>query len=124
MTALNGVRVEADGTRSNIAIPASNRSAFLKEELGGWPEYAHYGTPDFAACVIVHETSVIDGLPVNRAATQFAALTRGGPLSYSLHGPVILLGYQPRTDTLTDLTDHQRSLLLTLQRDGVEARRA
>jgi hypothetical protein len=115
MTAtLAGVRIDPDGTRADIAPPRGvDLLPWLREELGGWPELAHYGTREHAVCVIVHETSMVDGLPANCVATTLVEELRGGLLDYHLHGTVFLFGYENPGET-ADLRAETRELLDTI----------
>lgn len=111
MSDLHGVRVEIDGTRRDLTIPADDYQSALRQELGGYVEFAHYGTAESAVCAVVGETSAYKMRP-NKPATQFVeALRGGGSLGYWLHGPVVFLGYLPRADLVTDLSGTQRALL-------------
>lgn len=114
---VTGVHIPPGGNRTAAAIPTDNLTAFFKKHLGGWPEYAHYGTADSAVCVVVHETSMIDGHAPNVLATKAVERVMGGDLSYNLHGTVVLVGYEPRTDTLIDLSEDQRSIIDALAQD-------
>ncbi|MFI2242632.1 DUF3846 domain-containing protein [Streptomyces chrestomyceticus] len=109
---LRAVRVAPDGTCQPLTVPRDEeaRRAVLSTAVGGAPEYAHYGCLGRGAvCAVVHETGRIDGLPPNWPATGFVARVRGGPLSYCLHGPVVLLGFDPYTGHLADLSDEDRT---------------
>ncbi|MGW2837363.1 hypothetical protein ACWCWD_06580 [Streptomyces sp. NPDC001493] len=105
------VRIDPDGTQTDVALPAHAPGDVLAELLGGWPEYAHYGTPSSAVCVVVHETSMLDGHADNPVVTQLVERVIGGPLSYTLCGTAVVLGYLPGSDELVDLTAKHRLLL-------------
>lgn len=108
---LHGVRVDPDGTRTDITVPAGTMRDAFREQLGGDIEFAHYGTAESAITAVVHETGVLDGLPVNGDAEVFVCHLRGGQLGYRLHGPVLFFGFNPyRADTV-DLTADQRGIL-------------
>lgn len=112
-----GVHITPDGNRTDAVVPTDHLTEFFKKHLGGWPEYAHYGTTDSAVCAVVHETSMSDGHAANVLATKAVERIMGGGLSYNLHGAVVLVGYQPRTDTLIDLSGDQRSIIEALTQD-------
>ncbi|NUP23572.1 MAG: hypothetical protein HOZ81_47460 [Streptomyces sp.] len=114
---VTGVHITPDGNRTTAKVPTDNFTEFFKKQLDGWPEYAHYGTTDSAVCVVVHETSMSDGHASNVLATKAVERIRGGELSYNLHGTVVLVGYQPRTDTLIDLSEDQRSIIDAVAQD-------
>jgi len=112
-TELHGVRVDVDGTRTDITIPAGTRlSDYFREQLGGWPEYGHYGTAadPTGITAVVHETSARD-MPVNGAATTFACQIRSGQLDYYLHGPVFFFGFDRACGATVSLTGEQRAVL-------------
>lgn len=115
MTAtLAGARITPDGTVTTIITPrGDDLLPWLRTELNGWPDIAHYGTQDHAVCVAVHETSLLDGLPVNRLAVLLVQELRGGPLNYDLHGTVFLFGYEYPGDP-ADLRAETRELLDTI----------
>ncbi|MFH8591233.1 hypothetical protein [Streptomyces rimosus] len=111
---LRAVCVALDGTCRALAVPqeAGPQRAVLRDTVGGEPEHAHYGRAGRrAVCAVVHETGCRDGLPPNWLATVFIARVRGGPLSYCLHGPVVLFGYDAHTRDLTNLSDGDRAAL-------------
>lgn len=108
---LTAVRIDPGGWLSDVILPGEGRTGALRRELGGWPEYAHYGRDDTAVCLIVHETGLTDGMDANWPAVALAEHMRGGPLSYPLCGPVLALGYLPGTDTLVSLPSALRDVL-------------
>lgn len=116
---VTGVHVTPGGNRTGVAVPTDNLTEFFRKHLGGWPEYAHYGTRDSALCVVVHETSMSDGHAPNVLATKAVERVMGSSLSYNLHGTVVLVGYEPHTDTLIDLSEDQHSILEALTQDEV-----
>jgi hypothetical protein len=105
------VLIEADSTCRDVAVSRDRYPDDLRALVGGDIEYAYYGTRKSVVCVVVHETSMKDGMPVNAAATEFVEAMRGGALSYSLHGPVAVLDYQAGADEMGDVTAFQRALL-------------
>lgn len=111
MPDLQAVRIDTDGTHTPLTVPHHAPTTFVRQQLDGWPEYAHYGTPESAICAIVHETGMIDGLPKNERATKFVGLVRGCLTDYWLHGPVIFVGYDPHADELVDLAADQLAML-------------
>jgi hypothetical protein len=116
MTAtLSAVRIDPDGTVTNVAPPCDvfDRAAWLREQLGGWVDMAHYGTADHAVALVVHETSAVDGQPANCVATILVEELRGEPLGYHLHGPVVLFGYE-RPGIVSDLRAETRELLASI----------
>ncbi|MEU1078216.1 hypothetical protein ABZ404_37130 [Streptomyces sp. NPDC005878] len=111
-TPLHGVRVDPDGTITDITIPdALHMREHLMTLLGGYIEYGHYGSRESAVTAVVHETSAIDGHPRNDPATRYIAALRDAMPGYWLHGPVVFLGYQVRADIVTDLTPEQHAQL-------------
>ncbi|KIF67567.1 hypothetical protein HY68_01270 [Streptomyces sp. AcH 505] len=109
-----GLRVDTAGVCTGVQISRARYLDELPAMVGGPIEFAHYGTAESAITVIVHETGLTDGLPINRLVTVAAAMLRGGPLRYPLHGPIVVLGAAQRTLDLTDLTESQRTFLLNL----------
>lgn len=111
-TGLRGVRIDTDGTRTDITSPAgTDPSAWLRKELGGWPEHAYYGHGDLAVTAVVHESGMSDGLPVNGAATTFVCLIRNDQLGYYLYGPVYFFGLDRTRGALVTLAGQERELL-------------
>lgn len=113
-TPLSAVRIDPDGTVTNVAPPRGvARDAWLREQFNGWPELAHYGTPVHAVELAVHESSLIDGLPLNPVAVLLVEELTGRQLGYGLHGPVFLFGYEPPGVT-ADLRAETRDLLASI----------
>ncbi|MFE6903840.1 DUF3846 domain-containing protein [Streptomyces sp. NPDC057717] len=111
---LHGVRIEPDGSQSDVAVPASEPMLrYCERQLGGWTETGRYGTPESVIIAVVHETSARDG-QVNGAATAFVNQIRGGQLTYWLHGTVFFFGFDPHSGDTIDLTAEQRTILATL----------
>lgn len=108
---LHGVRVDPDGTRTAITVPAATMRDRFREEVGGDIEYAYYGTSASAVTAVVHETGMLDGLPVNGDAETFVCHMRGGQLGYRLHGVVLFFGHDPQRRDIVDLTADQRGIL-------------
>ncbi|MFD9192935.1 DUF3846 domain-containing protein [Streptomyces phaeochromogenes] len=115
---LHGVRVDPDGTRTAITIPAAKLREQLRTEVGGHIEFAYYGTAASAVTAVVHETGMLDGLPVNGDAETFVCHMRGGQLGYHLHGPIVFLGYDQSSRDVVDLTADQRGILNRLPAYG------
>lgn len=114
-TTLAGIRIEPNGDHHNVVAPADDRerNEWLRDELGALPEYGHYGTPQHAISIAVHETSISDNHPVNQLATDLVESLVTQPLSYRLHGVVILFGYE-RPGVTSSLRDDTRALLHSL----------
>jgi hypothetical protein len=111
---LSGLQIEPDGTIVGITPPRGDALiAWLRREFGGWPEYAHYGTTAHAVCVVVHETSMDDRLPVNTLVTKLVEKLIDGPLGYQLHGRVYLFGYE-RPGVTSDLREETRAIVESL----------
>lgn len=112
MSAVTGVVISVDGTCTDLTVE-SHYCPVLLAAIGGVPEFAYYGRPGGATvCVVVHETSVLRGMPINRLATRFIEYVRGGLLSYALHGPVVVIGYDRQAERLLPLSSTHRSLLV------------
>jgi hypothetical protein len=120
-TDLRGVRVDPDGTLTDIAIPDGGRLLDIaREQLGGDIDFGHYGRPGATITVIVNDTSIIDGLPANRLVTDFVGHVRGGPLyAYTLCGPALVFGLELTHGDIVDLPDELRTQLYAL--DGTTA---
>lgn len=108
---LHGVRVDTDGTRTEISIPASTLHERLREEVGGHIEFAHCGTSASAVTAVVHETGMLDGLPANGDAETFVCHIRRGQLGYRLYGPICFFGFDQADRNIVDLTADQRGIL-------------
>lgn len=108
---LHGVRVDTDGTRTDVTIPAGTLLSRLREEIGGDIEFAHYGTAESAVTAVVHETGMVDGLPVNGDAETFICHMRRGQLGYRLHGPIVFFGFDQISRNIVGLTADQRGIL-------------
>ncbi|MFB7162279.1 hypothetical protein [Streptomyces sp. NPDC056242] len=112
---LHGVRIEPDGSRTDVTMPGSESVyRFYERELGAHAETGRYGTPESAVLAVVHELSAVDGQPVNGAATAFVNQIRGGQLTYWLHGTILFFGLDPHSGDTTDLTAEQRTVLASL----------
>ncbi|MET9393693.1 hypothetical protein ACF065_27250 [Streptomyces sp. NPDC015232] len=122
-TTRSGVRIDADSTTMNTAVPGpwALKRAVLHDELGGEPHFARYAAADGTALRVICRAATDSGtaLPANELATAFVRRATGQALARPLRGPVVVLG-AGRVGGLWrsgDLTDFHRALLYSLARE-------
>lgn len=115
------LRVDVDGTYKDLVFEGDLLSG-LRVELGGDVDLSHYacvcgsGLCPIAVALVVREFSA-DNDPVNEAATRALFGILRDPLPYTLHGPVIFLGWDRGENEVT-LHGAARHLLVICVESG------
>ncbi|MET7522591.1 hypothetical protein [Streptomyces sp900116325] len=95
MSPIRAIRLDVDGTLTDLELPAGEGlSAALRPVVDGWVEIAHYARPDgtHRLSVAMNEDGIALKQPQNLYATSLVNAIRLDQLGYCLHGPVVLLG--------------------------------
>ncbi|MFK0296328.1 hypothetical protein ACIQU6_38455 [Streptomyces sp. NPDC090442] len=116
---VNAVRIDPDGTRSNLPLPGRwlEREQMLRDDLGGTPRHAHYAVRGSTRglCVITLHPDDAVVLPRNLVTERFlAASAHAGPAG--LRGVAVLLGssYPSGARLVADFPEELRARLHSL----------
>jgi hypothetical protein len=103
---LRAVRLDADGTLTDLAVPTGEMQLdVLREAVGGLSEIRHYARQDGSKrlVVVVNAEDQDAPLSANLYATSLVSAVRAARLPYTLNGPTVLLGALGPAEGFTDL---------------------
>lgn len=114
MTTLRAVRLDADGTLTDLSIPIGDeQTSALHQAIGCPAEIAHWTRRNGTRRLALALPSGADAarLPANLYATSLVSAVRRSKLPHALHGPVVLLGAASTDGDLTDLPESLHAAL-------------